>query len=289
MKIFSKELDNIDSSQHNQYTHEFLKYYAWECREQVEGAIMSDEEREKLDKEFRAIFKDDFSFMGQVPYISLSNIKGIREKLLTQDDDALIAVLAPPGKGKSSLAMTFGRFIDPTFTQERVIFTNEELDEFLENATKVLHEMKIARQKGENPKNTLSGSCIVLDEGVYMIFSGDAQSRAGKKSQKLFSIIRALNLIVIVNITNFKKINTGVVDGRLAAMWKIDKKGEIQFRSKKKINKIRTKNKDIIFPAPNFRERVGYIDRECQFWRNYEVKKAEFLENAVIGEDKNEE
>lgn len=287
MKIFTHELMTLEDKDIPELTEKMLNEYAWQSRFQVEGEILTDEQRDELTKDFKSTFKEDFAFGGRIPHISLSNMKGLRNKLLTQDDDALIAIVAPPGKGKSSFSMTLGRYTDPTFNNERIIFTNEELDNFLEEATKVLHEMKIARQKGETPENKLSGSCIVLDEGVYMIFSGDAQSRAGKKSQRLFSIIRALNLIVIVNITNFQKINRGVVDDRLAAMWKIDKKGEIKFYSRKKIQKIRLKNKDLYFPAPNFKENVGWVDKNCQFWKNYEVKKAEFLENAVFDNDEN--
>lgn len=285
MKIFTEELKNLTDSEVPKLTENFLEFYAWDSRYHIEGEVISQEQIETITKEFKSTFKNDFKFIGKIPHLSLSNMKGLRNKLVTQDDDALIAVVAPPGKGKSSWAMTLGRFSDPNFTNERVIFTNEELDNFLEEATKVLVEMKNARQKGESPENRLAGSCVVLDEGVYMIFSGDAQSRAGKKSQRLFSIIRALNLIVIVNITNFKKINKGVVDDRLAAMFKIDTKGEIKFFSRKKIEKIRLKNKDLYFPSPNFKERIGYVDKDCQFWRNYEVKKAEFLENAVLEND----
>lgn len=280
-QVFHDEMKILPDSVVNNYTHQFLKEFGWDYRNHNEDMPLSEEEYMDIYSKFYDIQKKDFSFKGSIPYISLMNVLGIKNKLINQDDDALLTVVAPPGKGKSSLSMTLAKFIDETLEVDRVIFTQEELDYFLDIYAEKALSLSDDFKKGKNRKNKDAGKVIVLDEGVYMLFSGDAQTKQGKKAQKLFSIIRALNLILIVNVTNYKKINKGVIDGRIAGMFKIDKKGHLKFLSKKKVESIRKRNNELVFPKENFSEKVGYIDKNCKFWREYEKKKFGFISNAL--------
>jgi len=269
----------------NTQTKDFLRHYVWWHKYHEENRRVSEEVVKQVDARIQEIKGDDLGFVGSIPYVSLANLLGIRDKLVNKDEDALLTIVAPPGKGKSSWSIFCARFVDSSFSVDRIIFTMSEFEAFLQNATNVLKDMKDKRKNGQNPDNPLSGTAIVLDEGVYMIFSGDAQSREGKQAQKLFSIIRALNLIVILNVTNFNKVNKGVVEDRIMGMWRIRKRGHLEFFSRKRVNKIEKREKGLLFPIPNYSENVGFIDKNSAFWIDYETKKAKFLEDSVTEDD----
>lgn len=227
-------------------------------------------------------FKEHAKIKGEIPYIFLANVYGIEEKIRKEDEDGFIFVVAPPGYGKTSVSLMGGKFTDKTLRNNRVIFNIDELKKFLKLASEELLKEKEARlAKGVLYESPLKGKVVVLDEGVFMMFSGDAMTREGKLIQKLVSIIRALNLMVFVNVTNFKKVNKGVKEDRIILLIRISRRGIIEGYSKKKIRQILIMPDGIKWPRPNFTERVGFIDPACNYWQEYEIKKADFLFNSV--------
>jgi len=101
--------------------------------------------------------------------------------------------VAPPGTGKSTFTLGCAKLIDPTFTNERTIFTMDQLKNF-EKVSSVFTQIKEANKNGGNFVNPYHGAVCLLDEGLYLLFSGDAASKDGKLVTKLFSIIRALGM-----------------------------------------------------------------------------------------------
>jgi hypothetical protein len=191
-------------------------------------------------------------------------------------------VVGNPGQGKTTVSIACSRFLDYHFSGQDIIMTYRQFQNFMKRATRIFNQVKEANE--QDSKNThvnpLSGKCIVIDEGVFMMFSGDSNTKEGRQIQKLFSVIRALNLIVFINITKLRKVNWGVMEDRMKALIKVPTKGLVQFYSKKKIAKIEFQPRKIKFPKPNFYEQVGYIG-DCDMWREYERIKSDFLVEAV--------
>lgn len=256
-----------------------LKKYYWDNRNTREHVL--EIPQDKKDKIREKILKNIPELEGFFPYYTLSNIDGIYNRVLFEDEDGVVFIVAPPGYGKSSLALVLAKYIDPTIDGDRIIFNMDELKNFLGLAAKELRKEKDAIQEGRAYKSKLKGKAIILDEGVFMLFSGDAMTREGKTVQKLFSIIRALNLMMFVNATNFRKVNKGVKEDRIIGLIRIIRRGVIEFYSKKRIRKIKIMEQNIYFGRAAYNENVGKVAKDSSYWKLYEQKKAVFLMEAV--------
>lgn len=258
-------------------TNFLLKKYGWELRFQEEHTLLPLEEFEKVQNQIKKSWTSDFMWQGKIPYITFANLIGLKDHIIKSDDDSMIGIVAPPGTGKSTFSIGAARLIDPTFTNERTIFTMDQLQAFIRKVSRVYNQIKEANKAGGDYVNPYHGKVVVLDEGLYLLFSGDASSKNGKLATKLFSIIRALGIIFLVNITNWQRISKGVKEDRFKAIIKIPVKGFIQFFSKKRISQIQIKNGLLQWPKPNFYENAGFIHHDCDFWKSYATVKSEFL------------
>lgn len=280
--------NNIESYPSYKVTEELLQKYAWDLRFQEEHTLLPLEEFEKVQNQIQISWTPDFEWVGNIPFISYSNLLGLRDYIIKSDDDSVIGIVAPPGRGKSTFTLSCAKIIDPTFTNERTIFTMDQLKLFLKKVTRVYTQIKDANQKGINGGTNINpyhGKAVVLDEGLYLLFSGDAGTKDGKTVTKLFSIIRALGIVFLVNITNWKRISKGVKEDRFKGLFRIPVKGIVQFYSQARINKIKIEKDSISWPTPNFYEKTGFLHHECQFWKIYDSKKSEFLVLATHGGD----
>lgn len=253
----------------------------WEYRNIKEHILEIPQDiKQQIDERLRTNVKDyegDF-----IPYYTFNNLIGIHKRIMNEDEDGVVFIVSPPGYGKSTQALIFSTFIDPTFNKTKIIFNLIELKAFLTLASQELKKETEARSKGDfDYKSKYKGKSIILDEGVFMLFSGDAMTREGKIVQKLFSVIRALNILMFVCVTNFRKVNKGVKEDRIIGLIKIERKGIISFRSKKKIRKVRINEHHIFWSKPNYTEKTGKLNRNGKLWTDYSQRKAEFLLEAV--------
>lgn len=262
-----------------QYSEEILKDYYWNGRNKKECAIQIPEELKKTIKKQIKVNVPEWE--GPIPYLTLANINGIHNKIMTEDEDGVVFVVAPPGYGKTTQAIMAGKFVNPEIDNEKIIFDMRKLKEFLGIAAQELRKEKMAIAAGTVYISYLKGKSIILDEGVFMMFSGDAMTKDGKLIQKLLSVIRALNLMIVVCATNFRKVNKGVKEDRIIGLIKIARRGAIGFYSKKRIRKIKILENTIYWGRPNFIERSGKLKKDSTLWKNYEVKKANFLVDAA--------
>lgn len=262
-----------------------LNTYFWDQRKEKDNVAKIPEElKESILEQLKANVPE---YEGSyIPYFTLANIIGIYNRIKYEDEDGIVFIVAPPGYGKSTQALIFGKFIDTSINSSRIIFDIEELKKFLGFAVKELRKEKEAQATGKIYNSTLKGKAVILDEGVFMLFSGDAQTKEGKLIQKLLSVIRALNLLIIVNATNFRKINKGVKEDRIIGLIRLSRKGVIEFQSKKKIRRIKIQENNIYWGRSNFTERTGKLDKNSQYWKDYELKKADFLVGAIDDEPK---
>lgn len=287
MRIIKKFNETLKDYDLNRNTDLMLKRYGWELRTDVIDSNMPPEIMNEILKIIKKNFKS-IPIIGDMPYFLFSNLYGIVETIRKEDEDSVIFIVAPPGTGKSTLSLICAKFVDPTFNNTRTLFTKKELQDFLTKASKIHNQMQRDLAKGKEVENPLSGKSIILDEGLYLLFSGDAITKEGKLIEKLFSIIRALNLLIFVNVTNLRKINKGIREDRLFAIIRVPQKGSLTFYSKKKISKIEFRPGSITYPKANFYDTFGKIDPKSKFWKEYRVKKGQFLYNATQQEDKND-
>lgn len=277
-------INGLENFPLQQQTDELLKKYAWDLRFQEEHVLLPLEEFEKVQDQIKKSWGPEFQWEKDIPFISFSNLMGLRDHIIKSDDDSVIGIVAPPGTGKSTFSLACAKIVDPNFTNDRTIFTMEQLQRFLKKVTKVYNQIKEANKEGLGGgkfTNPYHGSAVIIDEGLHMLFSGDAGTRAGKTATKLFSIIRALGIIFIVNITNWSRISKGVKEDRFKALFRIPAKGVVQFFSHARINNIKLEKNRLVWPTPNFYEKMGFINRECDFWKEYDNKKSEFLLTAT--------
>lgn len=280
MRIIKKFNEVLKEYDLNENTPLILKKYGWDLRIDMTDGDIPSEIMSKILEIMKTNLKE-VPINGNIPYYLFSNLYGISETIRQEDEDGVIFLVAPPGKGKSTLSLICAKFADKTFTNERTLFTKKELSDFLAKASKIHNQMQTDIAKGLEVNNPLSGKAIILDEGLYLLFSGDAITKEGKLLEKLFSIIRALNLLIFVNVTNLRKINKGIREERLFALIRVPEKGNLSFYSKKKISQIEITPGNISYPKPNFYDKFGKIDPKCKFWKQYRVKKGQFLYNAT--------
>lgn len=281
IKKFNETLKDYDLSIN---TNLMLKRYGWELKTDIRDSDIPPELMDKLLKIVKTNFKD-VPIIGNIPFYLFANLYGILEKIRAEDEDSVIFMVAPPGTGKSTLSLLSARFMDKSFNNTRTLFTKKELQDFLLDATKIYNKIQKDIREGKDVKNPLNGKAVILDEGLYLLFSGDAITKEGKLIEKLFSIIRALNLLIFVNVTNLRKINKGIREDRLFALVRIPVKANLSFYSKKKISQIEFKPGGISYPKSNFYDKFGKIDPKCKFWKDYQLKKGKFLYEATQEND----
>lgn len=258
-----------------------LRRYAWDLRINEDMLTIPKELMAEIRTNCNIAFNKDFTYKGNIPYLTFANAQGIKKYIMSVDDDSLIALAGKAGIGKSTQAMIIAKYLDPKFTPDDIVFDMEQLKEVIKQASKDNREYKKLKAEGKEVNNKWSGRVIIIDEGVYTLFSGDAMSKKGKYLAKLFSIIRALGIIFIVCITNWRKISKGVKEDRFKCMFRIPVRGRIEFYSMSKISRIKFLPDKLIFPRPDFSEEIGYIDKKCQFWLDYDVKKSAAIEKGT--------
>lgn len=231
-----------------------------------------------IDERFINNFKvHNTNYIGSIPTYTVYNIQELVKYTLHVDEDAIFPIIAVPGKGKSTISFINSIFLDKNFTVSNIIFTFKQFLNFISSCAKEIQQELETKQTSK-----LRGSILVLDEGVYMLFSADSNTKEGKLVTKLFSIIRYLNLIVFVNITNFSKIQKNIREDRFLSLLRIQEKGFIEFYSPKRTKQIEVdSNYNIHFPEPNFIEQIGYIDKTSKFWKEYNTLKAQFTIDEI--------
>lgn len=112
------------------------------------------------------------------PWVRKRFDERILPSLKSQDKDYIIAVDGGEGGGKSTLAMQLGKYIDPTLTVDRVVFTPEEFREAIYRAHK--------------------GQCIIYDEAFTGFSSRAGLSGVNRTLISLMMQMRQKNLFVII-------------------------------------------------------------------------------------------
>ena len=224
------------------------------------------------DKITQAYQRGDFAIEGRIPYLTLYNNIMMHRKMIENDDDAFNIIKGNPGTGKSSTAILIAKILDSKFSEESIIYNHNEFLNFLERGARTMAGDIEEKDKVE------PGSVIIVDEGLMMFFSKDSMTREGKTAEKMLSIVRALNLFFIVNVTNINRINKSLIEDRVASIIDKPKKDLIKYYSRAKMRRITTKNQRYQLPPANLTEPTGCVSRECEFWKRYTEKKNQYIQ-----------
>lgn len=127
------------------------------------------------------------------------------KKDLKKDYDAFLCISGREGFGKSTLAMQCAKYLDNTFSVDRVVFTAEQFKDAVEKAEKY--------------------QAIVFDETMGYLSSRGAMSKFNRALIKIMSEMRSKNLIIILCIPNFFELDRYPAMHRTTGLLHVYKRG----------------------------------------------------------------
>lgn len=120
-------------------------------------------------------------------YIEPKLKKTLDEKIIPslqkKDKDCILALDGREGAGKSTLALQIGKYVDPTLTLSRVVFSPEDFKHAIFNAKK--------------------GQCVIYDEAFTGLSSRASLSAVNRYLVSLMMQMRQKNLFVIIVLPTF--------------------------------------------------------------------------------------
>lgn len=129
----------------------------------------------------------------------------IKNKITKKDKDWVILVDGYEGAGKSTAAQQWGKYVDPTLNIDRVCMTADEFKQAIIRADKA--------------------QCVIYDEAVTGMSSGDSVTRVGKLLRSMMMQMRQKNLFVIVILPTVFELNTYAVLSRAKGLFHIYESG----------------------------------------------------------------
>ena len=107
----------------------------------------------------------------------------VKLSLEEKDKDFVMCVDGSEGGGKSTMAFSIGKYMDPTLNLDRIVFDAEQFKEAIFKAKK--------------------GQCVVFDEAFTGLSSRASLSAVNKALVGLLMQIRQLNLFIIIVLPSF--------------------------------------------------------------------------------------
>ncbi len=114
----------------------------------------------------------------------LDYVKNLIQK---KDKDYVMIIDGYEGAGKSTLAAQCGKYVDPSLDLKRICMTPDEFKHAIINAKK--------------------GQCVIYDEAVTGMTSGESIAKVGRILKSLMMQMRQKNLFVIVLIPTLFELN----------------------------------------------------------------------------------
>ena len=159
----------------------------------------------------------------------------IAKKINNDDMDHLTVVTGLEGTGKSTLTSMLAVTVSPSMSIAHVCYEPRDF----------LNAVKIAKK----------GDTIWIDEGALFLFSRQSTSKHSVNIVKLLSVIRQLNLHIIICIPNFFTIDTYVREHRVSSLFYLTKRGEFHYIPRKTVlfisNACRKSKNVLQYPLKN--------------------------------------
>lgn len=133
-------------------------------------------------------------------------LKSIKSKITKKDKDYVLIMDGYEGSGKSTLAQQIGKYVDYSLDLPRICMTADEFKVAIIEAHK--------------------GQCVIYDEAVTGMASGDSITRIGRLLKSMMMQMRQKNLFVIVIIPTIFEMGKYAVLSRARALIHVYEKGE---------------------------------------------------------------
>jgi ABC-type dipeptide/oligopeptide/nickel transport system ATPase component len=177
----------------------------------------------------------------------------VKKKITDKDKDYVLIVDGYEGSGKSTFAQQIGKYVDPYLNLDRVCMTASEFKQAINNAGK--------------------GQCVIYDEAVTGMSSGDSITRVGKLLKSQMMQMRQKNLFVIVIIPTIFEMGKYAVLSRARCLYHIyENKGKMGYwvgYNKKDLRLLYLSGKKTY----SYRIRSSFIGR---FYGKYTVNEVEY-------------
>ena len=147
-----------------------------------------------------------------------ANLDALHRNVVKKNYDGFVLFVGREGFGKTTLSFQCGRYLDPDFNLDDVVFNAEQ---FLE-AVKVAKRYKV----------------IVFDETMGYLSSRGGMTKFNRVLIKVMSEMRSKNLFVFLNIPNFFMMDWYVAQHRTTGLIYIRKRGmfaSYDYPTKKKL------------------------------------------------------
>lgn len=186
-----------------------------------------------------------------------ANLDRVTNNYLKRDRDFILVVDGDEGEGKSTLAWSCCKYVDPTFNAERIAYDQHQFKELVQKSS--------------------IGQALLIDEGGWMLFSREAMTRMNKEIVKILMAIRMKNLFVVVCIPSFWKIDDYIRTHRARALFRVPCRGRVMIYGRKKLrraykNKVTHRWKIRGKPAKDSFKKISGPE-----WEEYLKKKGDFV------------
>jgi energy-coupling factor transporter ATP-binding protein EcfA2 len=134
----------------------------------------------------------------------------VKKSITKKDKDYVLVVDGYEGSGKSTFAQQIGKYVDPTLDLKRICMTASEFKEAISTADK--------------------GQCVIYDEAVTGMTSGDSIARIGKLLKSMMMQMRQKNLFVILIIPTIFELSKYSVLSRARCLYHVyENKGKLGY------------------------------------------------------------
>lgn len=206
------------------------------------------------------------------------SLRYVREAIKNDDMDWLHIGIGRERTGKSSLAWTTCKEIDPTFDADRVAFNNEEMEALIRTCSK--------------------GEAILYDEGQKGLYSREASSKNNRIFNKIMMKSAGLNLFMFINTPSFLSLDWYIRKHRAMSVTRtiwvpIRKKSEedpkksritlirgiFEFYDAGKLDKIYRDDKtsQVLYPKPTYIDTFPKVDSLDKEWQIYLKRKDDYM------------
>lgn len=194
-----------------------------------------------------------------------SNLDLVKEQYLKEDLDFIQIISGEEGYGKSTLAWSCCKYIDPTFNANRIAYNPNEFKQLLNDCS---------------PE-----SSILLDEGEWLLYSRSAMTRTNVEINKILQAIRLKRFFIVICIPAFRRMDEHIRADRASGLMIIPCRGRVEGYGKKKLRRAymdkRTRKWKI--PGKPFRDSFGKVSG--LEWERYLERKRKFVSDILKTQD----
>lgn len=195
--------------------------------------------------------KEDYYFLDNWLCKQLDKVK---QTITKRDQDRVIIIDGPEGSGKSTLAAQVARYVDPTFTQERMCLSPDEFIEGINNGKKA--------------------QAVVYDEAYAGLGSSSTMSPINRLLTGMMMEMRKKNLFVILVIPSVFYLSKYAALHRATNLLHVYKVGAFMSYNRKKLKYLYLAGKRTMsYSKPRVHLQRSFVKKTPLDWITYENRK----------------